>query len=45
MWNIKKKNGTNEPILKRRNRITDVENKFMVISAERAGEDKLGDCD
>ena len=39
-----KKKGRNELIYKRET-VTDVENKFMVISAERAGEDKLGDCD
>ena len=36
-----KKNGTNEPILKRRNRVTDVENKFMVTRG-LGGRDNLG---
>ena len=30
MWNLKKKNDTNELITKNRNRLTDLENKLMV---------------
>ena len=31
--------------LPNRNRITDVENKFMVTRREKGGQDKLGDWD
>ena len=31
--------------LQNRNRVTDVENKFMVTKGERGGRDKLGDWD
>ena len=35
MWNLK--NGTNELIYKKKNRVTDVENKLMVTKGERWG--------
>ena len=42
MWNLR--NSTNEPIYKTE-RVTDVENKFMVTKGKRGRRDKLGDWD
>ena len=49
MWNLKKKNDTNELILQmnlflqNRNRLTHIENKFRVTKGERSeGREKLG---
>ena len=36
MWNLKKKNDTNEPIYDT-NKLTDLENKFMVTKGEGGG--------
>ena len=41
MWNLKEKKDTNK-LIQNRNRLTDMENKFMVIKGERGGgSDKL----
>ena len=45
MYNLKKKNSTNELIYKNKNRVTDGENKLMVTREDRGGRDKLGDWD
>ena len=39
MWNLekKKKQKTNEPLYKKRNRPTDIEKKLMVTKGERGG--------
>ena len=39
------KNRMNELIYKKKNRVTDVENKLMVTKGESGEKDKLGDCD
>ena len=37
MWKLKKKDDTDELIYKNRNRLTDIENKFLVAKGEREG--------